>query len=72
MIDKQTADVIATALFNESIMDLDLEALDELSVLRFFDDEDVEFTNIDFTIEAGPDGHGSNTEDEMLQTVSFV
>jgi hypothetical protein len=71
MIDKETADVIAMALFNQDIIDLDVEALDELAVLRFFDDDDVEFTDVDFTLDAGPGGHGINNEDEMLQTVRF-
>lgn len=72
MIDKETADVIALALFNEELVGLDLNALDELAVLRFFDDDDVEFEDIDYTQEAGLDGHGVNTEEEMIATWSDV
>lgn len=70
MIDKETADVIAIALFNEELVGLDSETLDELAILKFFDDEDIEFEDLDYTQEAGLNGHGINTEEEMLYTWS--
>ena len=70
MIDKETADVIAIALFNEELVGLDSNTLDELAILKFFDDDDVEFEDLDYTQEAGLEGHGVNTEEELLHTWS--
>ena len=69
MIDEPTAEIIATALYNQDITELDAQQLDELGFLRYADDPDVEFDELGLSLDAGSDGHGVNTEEEMLWTV---
>ena len=66
MTDEQVADVIATAIWNEELTQLPLETLCELARFAYEGDDDVEFVDIEFTNEAGPENHGINSEEEML------
>lgn len=68
LLDKETADLIASALYNQSITDLDLSQLDGLALLRYADDPDVEIDELGLSGDAGW-LHGSNTEHEMLHTL---
>lgn len=67
-IEKEIADIIATALYNQELVGLDDTTLDELAFLRYFNDPDVEFEDLEYTEEAGVSGHGVNTEAEMNYT----
>lgn len=69
MLDKETAEIIASALVNKDIEDMTPEELGELAILEYHNDPDVEFVELDFTPDAGAELHGVNTEEEMMQTV---
>lgn len=69
LIDRETADVIASALYHDTITGLDPSQLDELAVLRYANDPDVEIDYLGLSTDAGAEFHGVNTEAEMLGTV---
>lgn len=66
--DRQALDIIFQAIVADDIVKLTLDELDAVSELYWYNDPDVEFVDLDYTLEAGPEGHGVNTEEEMLGT----
>jgi hypothetical protein len=66
--DRQALDIIFQAIIAEDVVKLNLEELDAVSELYWYNDPDVEFVEIDYTLEAGPGLHGVNTEEEMMET----
>jgi len=72
MIDTDAADIIASALWVEKMQKMTPEELGELAVLYYNNDPDVEFIDLDFTPDAGPDLHGTNTEEEMMHTLEGI
>lgn len=69
LLDRETAELIAFALYNQTITDLDVGQLDELALLRYQDDPSVEIDPLGLSLDAGAEAHGVNTEQEMLHTV---
>lgn len=67
--DRQAMDTIYQAILAEDLTKLDAIELDKVFELHWFNDPDVEFVELDYTLEAGPEGHGTNTEDEMMETI---
>ena len=67
--DEQAFEAIANAVFVEDIEAMSEAELGELAKIYWMDDPDVEFVDLDYTLEAGADGHGTNTEEEMLHTL---
>ena len=78
MLDDETCyQIIATAIAYSELQDLDVSDLGDLAAFEYADDPNVEFIYLgdieeaDFTPEAGAEGHGTNTEEEMLHTGEF-
>lgn len=66
--DREAMDTIYQAILAEDLTKLDGTELDKVFELYWFNDPDIEFIELDYTLEAGPEGHGSNTEEEMMET----
>lgn len=69
VIDKETADIIAAAIWTEEIVNMSLEDLDLLAEYAFANDPDVSFSDLDYVPDAGADLHGVNTDEEMMGTL---
>ena len=70
MISENETDIIAAALWTQDITDLSVDELDELAMWQFAEDPEVELDWIGLSQDAGPEGHGVNTEEEMMYTWS--
>lgn len=67
--DKEILEIISKAIVNEELLDMHPEELDKLAMFKYADDPDVTFVDTDTPDpEAGIDGHGVNTEEEMMFT----
>lgn len=66
--DREAMDSIYQAILTEDLKDLTADELDKVFEIHWFNDPDIEFVELDYTLEAGPEGHGTNTEDEMMET----
>ena len=72
--DEEVAEIIANHVITEDITNLHPEEMDKLAMFQYADDPDVSFDPADTEeqtdTEAGPEGHGQNTEEEMNYTWS--
>lgn len=75
--DEECYQIIATAIAYSDLQELDVTDLGDLAAFQYADDPNVEFiflqdlVNADFPADAGVEGHGVNTEEEMLHTGDF-
>jgi len=69
MTDEEAAKIVANALWTKDLEEMTAEELGELAILCYDNDPDVEFVDLDFTPDAGPDLHGVNTEEEKMHTL---
>lgn len=65
-IDEETAEMISNAIYSKDISDMTPEELDQLAILQWQDDPDVEFDDLGLSEDAGPLNHGMHSEDEIL------
>lgn len=66
MIDQESADMLANSVWSEDIVNLSAEELDKLAIFQWADDPDIEFEEFAEGEDAGIDGHGVHTEEEMM------
>lgn len=69
MIDTESAGLIAGAVWTEDTANMSAGELDELAILHWEGDPDVEWDELGLSADAGEEGHGDNTEEEKLQTL---
>lgn len=66
MLDKETADLIAAAIYTNDITTWTVDQLDELAEFAYANDPNVSFSDLDYVPDAGAELHGTNTEEEKM------
>lgn len=66
MIDQESADMLANKVWSEELSEMTADQLDELALLQWADDPDVQFDELGLSQDAGQWRHGVHTDEEML------
>lgn len=58
--------LIAGAIWTKDIQDMTVNELDELALIEWANDPEVEFDELGLSQDAGAEAHGRHTDDQML------
>lgn len=66
MIEEESAEMVANAIWSEDITTMTADQLDQLAILQWDSDPDVGWDELGLSNEAGADRHGQHTDEQMM------